>query len=138
MINFILKIIFVISLLTRNAFCGIRDKENKDVFDRRKTNYKNNLITLNADCFKNGSILLTLYTSEPFTGSIYSRRVPSNCKTLGDGKSKLTKLFLVYPNKCGVQSSTIQNISYKVCVLKSYFTLVYIHIYINFQFDINI
>ena len=126
MINLIPKIIFIILLLTRNAFCGIKsDEENKNVFeDRRKSDYKNNLITLNADCFKNGSILLTLYTSEPFTGSIYSRSVPSNCIALGDGKSKLTKLLLVDPRKCGVQPSSIQSLlAHQVCILYSYFTL---------------
>ena len=94
--------------------CNINVKEGKDILARRKENYKRNLMTLTADCFKNGSILLTLYTSEPFTGSIYSRSVPSICKALGDGKSNRTILFFNDPNKCGVQLSSSQRIYPKV------------------------
>ena len=105
---FCLKIIFVLSVLYKKVFCDINSIEHKDTLDRRKENNRNankNIITLSADCFKNGSILLTLYTNEPFTGSIYSRS-SSVCKTVGDGKSKRTKLFFNDPNECGVQFIT--------------------------------
>ena len=111
---FSLKIIFVFSMVYRNIVCNIHSNEHKDTLDRRKENDKNNIITLSADCFNNGSILLTLYTSEPFTGSIYSRSVPSVCKALGDGKSKRTELFFNDPNKCGVQIITTKGIKPKV------------------------
>ena len=42
-------------------------------------------ITLSADCStvsKNSSIGVTLHTSEPFFGSLYSRDYPSSCKIL--------------------------------------------------------
>ena len=103
--NIHLKTLFLISILYKNVSCDISVNEHKDFLDRRKENYKNSVVTLTADCFKNGSIFLTLYTNEPFTGSIYSRSAPSSCKTLGDGKSKRTKLFLNDTNQCGVQFS---------------------------------
>ena len=105
MIGFKFRIIFVISIICKNVICNINVKEGKDVPEQRKENQKTILMTLTADCFRNGSILLILYTSEPFSGSIYSRSVPSICKTLGDGKSKRTKLFFNDPSECGVQLS---------------------------------
>ena len=113
---FCLKIIFFLSIIYKNAICDIKSNENKDILDRRKENNRNNnnnIITLSADCFKNGSILLTLYTSEPFTGSIYSRS-NSFCKTLGDGKNKRTKLLFNDPNECGVQLITANGNNLKV------------------------
>lgn len=112
---FCLKLIFVLSTVYRNVVCDIRSDENKDILDRRKNNNRNynNVITLSADCFKNGSILLTLYTSEAFTGSIYSRS-SSGCKTIGDGKSKRTKLFFNDPNECGVRLITAKGNNPKV------------------------
>ena len=103
--------IFVISIIFKNVVnCDINTNEQKDILDRRKTNYKNDILTLTADCFKNGSILLTLFTNEPFTGSMYSRSsVPSNCKTSGNGKTKITKLFFGDPSQCGVTSHIDQN-----------------------------
>ena len=103
-------------MLYKTVICDINsDNEHKAILDRTKENTKNNIITLSADCHKNGSILLTLYTSEPFTGSIYSRSAPSICKTLGDGKNKRTKLFLSDPNECGVQLTiTTKDIHSKV------------------------
>ena len=111
---FSLIVIFVFSMISRNIECTINSNEHKDTLDRRKDNDKNNIITLSANCFNNGSILLTLYTSEPFTGSIYSRSSPSVCKALGDGKSKRTELFFNDPNKCGVEISTTKGIIPKV------------------------
>ena len=102
-------------MVQQNVVCDINSNENKEILDRRKDNSRNNnnIITLSADCFKNGSILLTLYTSEAFTGSIYSRS-SSVCKTIGDGKSKRTKLFFNDPNECGVQLITAKGNNSKV------------------------
>ena len=106
----------MLSLLCKKVFCDISSVEHKDTLDRRKEHNRNankNIITLSADCFKNGSILMILYTNEPFTGSIYSRS-NSMCKTLGDGKSKRTKLFFNDPSECGVQLITKKGNNSKV------------------------
>ena len=71
---FCLKIVLVLSILCKKVFCDIDLNEHKDTLDRRKENNRNankNIITLSADCFKNGSILLTLYTNEPFSRNKY-------------------------------------------------------------------
>ena len=114
--SFHIKVIFVISIIFKNVVnCDINTNEHKDILDRRKTNYKNDILTLTADCFKNGSILLTLFTNEPFTGSMYSRSsVPSNCKTSGNGRNKITKLFFGDPSQCGVTSHIAQDNNSKV------------------------
>ena len=101
-------------MIFKNIVCNIHSNEHKDILDRRKEHDKNNIITLSANCFNNGSILLTLHTSEPFTGLIYSRSVPSICRTLGDGKSKRTELFFNDPNECGVQIKPTKDINSKV------------------------
>ena len=61
-------------------------------------------ITLSADCStvsKNGSIGVTLHTSEPFFGSLYSRDYPSSCKSVGDGGTA-TKLIVSLDKNCRV------------------------------------
>ena len=114
--SFHIKVIFMISIIFKNVVnCDINTNEHKDILDRRKTNYKNDILTLTADCFKNGSILLTLFTNEPFTGSMYSRTsVPSDCKTSGNGRNKITKLFFGDPSQCGVTSHNAQDKNSKV------------------------
>ena len=101
-------------MIFENIVCNIHSNEHKDILDRRKEHDKNNIITLSANCFNNGSILLTLYTSEPFTGLIYSRSAPSICRTSGDGISKRTELFFNDPNECGVQIKPTKDINSKV------------------------
>ena len=69
-------------------------------------NSNKRFITLSADCStvsKNGSIGVTLHTSEPFFGSLYSRDYPSSCKSVGDGGTA-TKLIVSLDKDCGVQS----------------------------------
>ena len=64
-------------------------------------------ITLSADCsylVSNGSYIgVTLHTSEPFYGSLYSRDHPSSCKSVGDGGTS-TKLIVSLHKDCGVQT----------------------------------
>ena len=64
-------------------------------------------ITLSADCsylVSNGSYIgVTLHTSEPFYGSLYSRDHPSSCKSVGDGGTS-TKLIVSLDKDCGVQT----------------------------------
>ena len=63
-------------------------------------------INLSADCASlvpNGTIEVTLHTSEPFFGSLYSRDYPSSCKSVGEG-SVSTKLIVKLGSECGVQT----------------------------------
>ena len=63
-------------------------------------------LTLSADCqFEVNNkvkVNLTLHTSEPFFGLLYSRDHPSTCKTVGDGKTA-TPLVIDDAEKCGLK-----------------------------------
>ena len=71
----------------------------------KNQNIDKRFITLSANCstVSNGSIKVTLHTSEPFFGSLYSRDYPSSCKSVGDGGTA-TKLIVSLDKDCGVQS----------------------------------
>ena len=66
----------------------------------------NHFLTLSADCqFIDQSdvkVNLTLHTSEPFYGLLYSRDHPSTCRTVGDGKTA-TPLVINDAEKCGLK-----------------------------------
>jgi hypothetical protein len=67
---------------------------------------KKRFINLSADCASlvpNGTIGVTLHTSEPFFGSLYSRDHPSSCKCVGNGGTS-TKLVVTLGQDCGVQT----------------------------------
>ena len=52
-------------------------------------------------------VFLTLFTDEPFSGSIYSRTHPGPpCRANGNGVTKITRLTLA-PDTCGVHNVTI-------------------------------
>jgi len=71
----------------------------------KNQNINKRFITLSANCstVSNGSIGVTLHTSEPFFGSLYSRDYPSSCKSVGNG-GIATKLIVSLDKDCGVQS----------------------------------
>ena len=79
---------------------GSDDINNSDQNDQKR------FINLSADCASlvpNGTIGVTLHTSEPFFGSLYSRDHPSSCKCVGDGGTS-TKLVVTLGQDCGVQT----------------------------------
>ena len=138
MMGFKFKVVFcVISMLAVNCVSSGRTLNDtlksgeKVVLDRRKlateqqqpqfvTSNSDSMAKappslLNADCYKNGSILLTLRTNDVFVGAMYSRLFPSSsCKVVGDGTKKITKLMLINSKKCGVISSRSLNYNFRV------------------------
>ena len=72
---------------------------NEEVITARNDHF----ITLSADCSAwqdNQTIFVTLHTSEPFFGSLYSRDHASTCKSVGNGSVK-TKLVISPDLECG-------------------------------------
>ena len=97
LIQFLVTIILVTGALGDN---NLKDQQQQQPTNKR-------FITLSADCsylVSNGSyISVTLHTSEPFYGSLYSRDHPSSCKSVGDGGTS-TKLIVRLDKDCGVQT----------------------------------
>ena len=64
-------------------------------------------VTLSADCSKwldNQTIYVSLHTSEPFFGSLYSRDHASTCKSVGKG-STTTRLVISPEVTCGIETA---------------------------------
>ena len=90
-------------LLFTHLVTGILGSDDINSSDQ---NDQKRFINLSADCASlvpNGTIGVTLHTSEPFTGSLYSRDHPSSCKRVGDGGTS-TKLVVTLGQDCGVQT----------------------------------
>ena len=91
-------------LLFTHLVIGILGSD--DIIKSSDQNDQKRFINLSADCASlvpNGTIGVTLHTSEPFTGSLYSRDHPSSCKRVGDGGTS-TKLVVTLGQDCGVQT----------------------------------
>ena len=91
-------------LLFTHLVTGILGSD--DIIKSSDQNDQKRFINLSADCASlvpNGTIGVTLHTSEPFTGSLYSRDHPSSCKRVGDGGTS-TKLVVTQGQDCGVQT----------------------------------
>jgi hypothetical protein len=90
-------------LFTLHLVTGIL---GSDDINSSTQNDQKRFINLSADCASlvpNGTIGVTLHTSESFTGSLYSRDHPSSCKRVGDGGTS-TKLVVTLGQDCGVQT----------------------------------
>ena len=92
-------------LLFTHLVTGILGSSD-DSINSSDQNDQKRFINLSADCASlvpNGTIGVTLHTSEPFFGSLYSRDHPSSCKRVGDGGTS-TKLVVTLGQDCGVQT----------------------------------
>ena len=68
-----------------------------------EANSDKHFLTLSAECGEAGNTAnLTLHTSEPFFGLLYSRDHPSTCKTVGEGLTA-TQLVIDEKKKCGLE-----------------------------------
>ena len=68
-----------------------------------EANSDKHFLTLSAECGESGNTAnLTLHTSEPFFGLLYSRDHPSTCKTVGEGLTA-TQLVIDEKKKCGLE-----------------------------------
>ena len=68
-----------------------------------EANSDKHFLTLSAECGEAGNTAnLTLHTSEPFFGLLYSRDHPSTCKTVGEGLTA-TQLIIDEKKKCGLE-----------------------------------
>ena len=68
-----------------------------------EANSDKHFLTLSADCGEDGRTAnLTLHTSEPFFGLLYSRDHASTCKTVGEGLTA-TQLVIDHEKKCGLE-----------------------------------
>jgi hypothetical protein len=99
-INNMKKTVLVILLsLTCIAYAGHVQVQQENLPDIKTDHF----LTLSAECnADNRSIVLTLHTSEPFYGSLYSRDFQSTCKISGEGLTA-TKLVISPEKQCGVQ-----------------------------------
>lgn len=87
-------------------------------------------LTLSADCSTfsdNGTVVLTLHTSEPFYGSLYSREFANACKVVGNGLVA-TKLVIQPGMECGIErvKPTVEHPQMSTSELVSVFTEFYI------------
>merc|ERR1719367_2481332 len=65
----------------------------------------NNFMTLRADCSDPYRVVVTLRTSEPFEGLLYSRNHASTCGVAGVGASNPVTTLVMDPERCGVEFS---------------------------------
>ena len=75
----------------------------KELLLSESANSEQHFLTLSAECGDDGKTTnLTLHTSEPFFGLLYSRDHPSTCKTVGEGLTA-TQLIIDEKKKCGLE-----------------------------------
>ena len=75
----------------------------KELLLSESANSEQHFLTLSAECGDAGKTTnLTLHTSEPFFGLLYSRDHPSTCKTVGEGLTA-TQLIIDEKKKCGLE-----------------------------------
>ena len=73
------------------------------LIQQSEANSDKHFLTLSAECGEAGNTAnLTLHTSEPFFGLLYSRDHPSTCKTVGEGLTA-TQLVIDEKKKCGLE-----------------------------------
>jgi hypothetical protein len=94
-------IIVLMSLLTPSVFCGEDGTSGDD----------GNFMTLKADCGRPDQIVVTLRTSEPFEGLLYSRNHASRCGVAGVGGSNPVTT-LVMEQECDLPILSIRQLTY--------------------------